>query len=605
MKYLKEILSISISAALFVPAFFLKEYRYLQLAFFLASYLAAGWEVLLSALKNILRGKIFDENFLMAIASLGALILGEYAEGVAVMLFYGVGELFQKVAVNRARGSITELMNLRPDYAYVLENGERVKKDPYDVQLGDVILVGAGEKIPLDGMVTEGESQLDTSKLTGESMPRLVKAGDETLSGSINLDGNLQIRVTKDFSQSTASKILDLVENASEKKAQSEQFITKFARYYTPIVVLAAVLLAVIPPLAKLGSFSEWIKRGLIFLVVSCPCALVISVPLSYFGGIGKASKNGILIKGGNYLEALARLENVLLDKTGTLTKGFKVTLVQPYGDFDEATVLDYAAHAESYSNHPVAKAITTARGKTDLARVSEFNEIIGKGAKARIDGHSVLVGSPSLFDIQGIEYPFKADVLVAVDNVFAGGIYIEEDLKEESISAISDLKKMGIKEIMMLTGDKQEAAAKIAEKAQVTSFRYELLPQDKVALLEKTINGASKKAITAFVGDGINDAPSLIRADIGIAMGALGTDAAIEAADIVIMNDKLDALPKAYAVAKKTRKIVIQNIVFALGVKLVVLILGAFGFASMWEAVFADVGVSVIAILNAIRLLK
>jgi len=541
----------------------------------------------------------------MAIASLGALILGEYAEGVAVMLFYGVGELFQKVAVNRARGSITELMNLRPDYAYVLENGERVKKDPYDVQLGDVILVGAGEKIPLDGMVTEGESQLDTSKLTGESMPRLVKAGDETLSGSINLDGNLQVRVTKDFSQSTASKILDLVENASEKKAQSEQFITKFARYYTPIVVLAAVLLAVIPPLAKLGSFSEWIKRGLIFLVVSCPCALVISVPLSYFGGIGKASKNGILIKGGNYLEALARLENVLLDKTGTLTKGFKVTLVQPYGDFDEATVLDYAAHAESYSNHPVAKAITTARGKTDLARVSEFNEIIGKGAKARIDGHSVLVGSPSLFDIQGIEYPFKADVLVAVDNVFAGGIYIEEDLKEESISAISDLKKMGIKEIMMLTGDKQEAAAKIAEKAQVTSFRYELLPQDKVALLEKTINGASKKAITAFVGDGINDAPSLIRADIGIAMGALGTDAAIEAADIVIMNDKLDALPKAYAVAKKTRKIVIQNIVFALGVKLVVLILGAFGFASMWEAVFADVGVSVIAILNAIRLLK
>ena len=578
--------------------------------FFLIPYLVIGWDVLWKALRNIKNGQVFDENFLMSVATVGALCVGEYPEAVAVMLFYQVGELFQSVAVARSRQSISELMDIRPDYANVEREGQLVQVDPEEVAVGDVIVVKAGERVPLDGVILEGSSALDTAALTGESLPRDVGAGDEVISGCVNLSGLLHVQVNKPFGQSTVARILDLVENSSEKKAQAEHFITKFARYYTPAVVFAALALAVIPSLLD-GQWGTWVPRALNFLVVSCPCALVISIPLSFFGGIGGASKQGILVKGSNYLEALAQAGIVVFDKTGTLTQGsFTVTAVHPQG-MEEGALLELAALAEQFSSHPISRSIVAAwGGRPDQARAVEVEEVAGHGVRALVDGHRVLAGNRKLMDREQI--PVTSDhqhpgtiIHVAVDGQYAGHLVIADQPKPTSAQALRELKAAGVRQTVMLTGDAQGAAQAVADALGLDQFHAQLLPADKVERVEALLGEKRPREKLVFVGDGINDAPVLSRADIGVAMGALGSDAAIEAADIVLMDDDLLKLPAAVRIARKTLAIVRQNVVFALGVKLLVLVLSALGLASMWAAVFADVGVSVIAILNASRMLK
>lgn len=582
---------------------------YARLAGFLIPYALVGGDVLLRAVRNIRNGQIFDENLLMAIATIGAFVIGEYPEAVAVMLFYQVGELFQSYAVGRSRTSIAGLMDIRPDYANIQEDEGLVQVDPEDVTIGQEIVVKAGERIPLDGVVLEGTSSLNTSALTGEALPREVAPGDTVISGCVNINGLLKVQVSKAFEESTVSRILDLVENAGSKKAKAENFITKFARYYTPGVVLAAVLLAVIPPLLFHQGWADWVQRGLIFLVISCPCALVISIPLSFFGGIGGASKCGILVKGGNYLEALSKAETVVFDKTGTLTKGiFRVTDILPQ-EMSSEELLGLAALAESYSDHPISRSLKEAWGKPlDAARLNGVEEIAGHGVRAIIDGNQVYAGNGRLMDQIGV--PWKESSLVgttvhvAVNGVYQGCLVISDQAKEGAAEAIARLKAQGIQKIVMLTGDRQEAAEAVAAQLGVDEVHAQLLPGDKVEQVERLLAQKTGNGFVAFVGDGINDAPVLSRADIGIAMGALGSDAAIEAADVVLMDDSLGKISTAISISKKTLRIVKQNIAFALGVKALVLILGAIGMANMWEAVFADVGVSVIAILNAARAL-
>ncbi|MGX8708843.1 MAG: heavy metal translocating P-type ATPase [bacterium] len=604
--------SLGIGAVLFVVGIAFDFPQPVGFLVFLVSYLLVGGEVVLQALKNIAKGQVFDENFLMSIATIGAFAIGEYPEGVAVMLFYQVGEAFQRMAVNRSRKSISALMDIRPDFANLKVGNEVRKVSPEEVGIGDIIVVKPGEKVPLDGRITEGVSALDTSALTGESLPRDVEPGSEVLSGSINKNGVLTIEVSKEFGESTISKILDLVQNASSKKAPTENLITKFARYYTPAVTFAALALAVVPPLVIPGaSFSSWIYRALAFLVVSCPCALVISIPLSFFGGIGGASKNGILVKGSNYLEALNNIDTIVFDKTGTLTKGtFKVTSVVGANGWSEQELLSYAAHAESFSNHPIALSIRKEYGKDiETQRLTEQEEIPGQGIRVKIDGKSVLAGNGKLMESGHIDWkPVDAlgsVVYLAVNGDFAGYIVISDELKPDSKKAIYDLKKIGVKHTAMLTGDSKAAGEAIAREIGLDTVYTELLPHQKVEQLEELDKSRKGKGKLVFVGDGINDAPVLARADIGIAMGALGSDAAIEAADVVLMTDEPSKIVSAIRVARKTRSIVWQNILFAMGVKVAVLILAAVGIATMWEAVFGDVGVTVIAILNAMRAMK
>lgn len=585
--------------------------EWLQIALFIISYIIVGEDVVKRAVKNIFKGQVFDENFLMSIATIGAFFIGEYPEGVAVMLFYQVGELFQSYAVGKSRKSIASLMDIRPDYANVKKGDELVKVDPDEVQIGDIIVIKAGEKIPLDGKVIEGSSMIDTSALTGESVPREVEVGSDILSGFININGVITAEVTKEFGESTVSKILDLVENASSKKSNSEQFITKFARYYTPVVVIIAVFLAIIPPLVIDGAtFSDWIYRALAFLVVSCPCALVISIPLSFFGGIGGASKKGVLVKGSNYLEALAETEIVVFDKTGTLTKGvFNVQEIHPEGVSKEE-LLELTAHAESYSNHPISLSLKRAYSKEiDNGRISDVEEISGHGVIATVDGKKVMAGNIKLMKMMDIPY-FKGALIgtivhVAVNNKYIGYIVIADEVKEDSAQAIKELKAANIKQTVMLTGDNKSIGSKVAKELGLDKVYAELLPADKVEKLEELFSHKSKKGKLAFVGDGINDAPVLARADIGIAMGGLGSDAAIEAADVVIMTDEPSKIATTMKISKKTLKIAHQNIVFAIGIKIIVLILSAFGITTMWAAIFADVGVTIIAVLNAFRALN
>ena len=577
---------------------------------FLIPYLVIGWDVLWRAVRNIAHGQIFDENFLMAIATVGALCIGEYAESVFVMLFYQVGELFQSYAVGRSRQSIAELMEIRPDYANVERDGTVEQVDPDEVAVGETIVIKAGERVPLDGVVLEGRSDLDTAALTGESLPREVQSGDDVISGCVNLTGLLKVRVTRAFEESTVSKILDLVENAGSKKAKAENFITKFARYYTPTVVLAAVALALLPPLVGAVGWSESLHRALIFLVLSCPCALVISVPLSFFGGIGGASRAGILVKGGNYLEVLADTQIVVFDKTGTLTKGvFNVTAIHP-DQCDEDRLLEVAALAESYSDHPISHSLKEAYGKDiDNSRVTDVEEIAGHGVRAKVDGVEVCVGNDKLMESIGVAWHpchrVGTTVHVESQGIYLGHIVISDEVKEDAAQAIADLKAIGVRKTVMLTGDAQAVGEDVAQRLGLDEVHAQLLPADKVDRVEALLQEKTGKGKLAFVGDGINDAPVLSRADLGIAMGGLGSDAAIEAADVVLMDDKPSKITVAIRVARKTLRIVRQNIVFALGVKLLVLALGAVGLANMWEAVFADVGVSVIAILNAMRALR
>ena len=583
-----------------------------SLAAFLVAYFIIGGDVLLRAGRNILRGKIFDENFLMSLATIGAFIVGDFAEAVAVMLFYQVGELFQDYAVDQSRESIASLMNIRPDYANVQRGAELIKVDPDEVQVDETIVIKPGERIPLDAVVLSGSSSVDTSALTGESLPRDVDAGDALLSGCINISGLLTARVTKEYGESTVSKILDLVENAGNKKSKSEHFITKFAGYYTPAVVIIAVLLALIPPLVIPGAtFRDWIYRGLIFLVISCPCALVISIPLSFFGGIGGASRRGILVKGSNYLEALAETEIVVFDKTGTLTKGvFAVQKIVPEG-ISEGQLLELAAHAESFSNHPISQSLKKAYQKAiDSARIRDVEEISGHGVTARVDDKTIAAGNAKLMRRLGVEFTEPEDVIgtvvhVAENGVYRGYIVIADEVKEDAARAIQELKAANIRQTVMLTGDAKRIGERVAAQLGINEVYTELLPVDKVAKVEELIAKKSPRGKLAFVGDGINDAPVLARADIGIAMGGLGSDAAIEAADIVIMTDEPSKIATAIRVSKKTLRIVKENITFALLVKGVVLLLGALGIASMWAAIFADVGVAILAILNAIRMLN
>lgn len=579
---------------------------------FIISYLLIGGGVVLRALKNISKGQVFDENFLMSVATIGAFAIGEYPEGVAVMLFYQIGEAFQELAVNRSRRSISSLMDIRPDFANLKIDNELRKVAPEEVGIDDFIVVKPGEKVPLDGQVIEGRSTLDTSALTGESLPRDVEPGSEILSGSINKNGVLTIKVSKEFGESTISKILDLVQNASSKKAATENFITKFARYYTPIVVFAAIALAIIPPLIIPGAtFSDWIYRALAFLVVSCPCALVISIPLSFFGGIGGASRNGILVKGSNYLEALNNVDTIVFDKTGTLTKGiFKVTQIVPVNGWSEEELLSYAAHAESFSNHPIATSIQKAYGReVDTQILSNQEEIPGHGIRVKVNDKTVLAGNIKLMDSEKIKYqPVNAlgsIVYLAVDGVFAGYIVIADELKPDSREAVANLKRLGVTNTVMLTGDSRAVGESIAHEIGLDAVYTELLPHQKVEQLENIEGSKKSKGKLVFVGDGINDAPVLARADIGIAMGALGSDAAIEAADVVLMTDEPSKIVSAIKIARKTKVIVWQNIIFAMSVKIILLVLSAFGIATMWEAVFGDVGVAVIAIINAMRTLN
>ena len=578
---------------------------------YLIPYGIIGWDVLWRAIRNIKNGQVFDENFLMSVATVGAFGCGEYPEAVAVMLFYQVGELFQSVAVDRSRKSISALMDIRPDYANIERSGELVQVDPEEVSVGDVIVVKAGERVPLDGTVLEGTSSLDTAALTGESLPRDVQAGDEVISGCVNLTGVLHVKVNKPFGESTVAKILDLVENSSSKKAKAENFITKFARYYTPAVVFAALALAVLPPLLGMGPWLMWVQRALNFLVVSCPCALVISIPLSFFGGIGGASKQGILVKGGNYLEALAQAGIVVFDKTGTLTKGtFEVTAVHPQ-QVGEGELLELAALAERFSDHPISRSIQAAcQSAPDPNRVTDAKEIAGHGVRAVVDGKTVLAGNQKLMD--QFHIPFEdachhvgTIIHVAVDGVYMGHIVISDQVKEEAKETLRDLKAAGVRKTVMLTGDSQAVGQAVARQLGLDEVHAELLPGDKVDQVERLLQSKGPKEQLVFVGDGINDAPVLSRADIGVAMGAMGSDAAIEAADIVLMDDDLKKLPVAVRIARKTLRIVRENIVFALAVKFLVLILSAVGVANMWWAVFADVGVSVIAILNSMRMLN
>ena len=608
----KRLWRIIIGAAVLATAVLLSlNNEWLQIALFIISYIIVGGDVVKRAVKNIFKGQVFDENFLMSIATIGAFFIGEYPEGVAVMLFYQVGELFQSYAVGKSRKSIASLMDIRPDYANVKKGDELVKVDPDEVQIGDIIVIKAGEKIPLDGKVIEGSSMIDTSALTGESVPREVEVGSDILSGCININGVITAEVTKEFGESTVSKILDLVENASSKKSNSEQFITKFARYYTPVVVIIAVFLAIIPPLVIDGAtFSDWIYRALAFLVVSCPCALVISIPLSFFGGIGGASKKGVLVKGSNYLEALAETEIVVFDKTGTLTKGvFNVQEIHPEGVSKEE-LLELTAHAESYSNHPISLSLKRAYSKEiDNGRISDVEEISGHGVIATVDGKKVMVGNIKLMKMMDIPY-FKGELIgtivhVAINNKYIGYIVIADEVKEDSAQAIKELKAANIKQTVMLTGDNKSIGSKVAKELGLDKVYAELLPADKVEKLEELFSQKSKKGKLAFVGDGINDAPVLARADIGIAMGGLGSDAAIEAADVVIMTDEPSKIATTMKISKKTLKIAHQNIVFAIGIKIIVLILSAFGITTMWAAIFADVGVTIIAVLNAFRALN
>ena len=604
-----------------------------RLAVYLVPYVLIGWDIVYKAFRNIKNGQVFDENFLMTVATFGAFGIGEYSEAVAVMLFYQVGELFQSYAVNRSRQSITELMDICPEYANIEEDGQLKQVDPDDVQVGDIIVVKAGERIPLDGKVVFGNSMVDTSALTGESVPRKVAEGDDIISGCVNGSGLLRVQVTKEFDDSTVAKILELVENASSKKAHVENFITRFARYYTPLVVMGAVLLAVIPPLFFGQSWSEGIRRACTFLVISCPCALVISVPMSFFSGIGAASKKGVLIKGSNYLEALSEMDTIVFDKTGTLTKGeFKVTEIhavagspvpeasevprtrvwaasQP-SDEGKRSLLELAALAESYSDHPISRSIKDAWGDTiDMSRVSNAQEISGHGVRAEIDGHTVLAGNSKLMKEMNVAYQecmsMGTVVYVALDGIYCGYIVIADSIKDEAFEAIKNLKKVGVRRTIMLTGDKKEVGEAVAARLGLDEVHAELLPGDKVAKVEELLARQTGKHRLAFVGDGINDAPVLSRADVGIAMGSMGSDAAIEAADIVLMDDNPARIADVVRISRKTMSIVKQNIAFALGVKAVVLLMGAAGAANMWEAVFADVGVSVIAILNAMRALS
>ncbi|MDF2523784.1 MAG: cadmium-translocating P-type ATPase [Clostridiales bacterium] len=608
----KEIAKLVIGGAIFAVGMIFNFQNWLELTIFLISYIIVGGSVVLRAIKGITRGQVFSEHFLMSIATIGAFFVGEYPEGVAVMMFYLVGELFQDMAVDHSRKSISSLMDIRPDYANLKVGNELKKVSPEDVSIGDIIVVKPGEKIPLDGKVIEGTSMVDTSALTGESVPRELEPGKDALSGFINKNGVLTVEVTKDYSESTVSKILDLVQNASSRKAPTEQFITKFARYYTPVVVFGALALAVIPPLVIPGAtFSEWIYRALVFLVVSCPCALVISIPLGFFGGIGGASKRGILIKGSNYLEALNNVEIVIFDKTGTLTKGvFKVTETNPQNDYTEEELIEYAAYAESYSNHPIALSIMSAYNtEIDKNRIENYQEIAGHGIKVNVNCKEVLAGNTRLMVSENIKYndveTLGTVVHVAINNKYAGNIVISDEVKEDSAHAIKELKSLGIKKTVMLTGDLKTVGDKIGKQLGLDEVYSELLPADKVDQLELLDSKKSPKGKLVFVGDGINDAPVLARADIGMAMGGLGSDAAIEAADIVIMTDEPSKIASAIKIAKRTRSIVFQNIVFALGVKAIFLVLGAFGVASMWEAVFADMGVAIIAILNAMRVMN
>ena len=608
----KRLWRIIIAAFLFTIALLMElNNEWLQIALFVISYIVVGGDVLKRAVKNMNRGQVFDENFLMSVATIGAMLIGEFPEAVAVMLFYQVGELFQSYAVGKSRNSIASLMEIRPDYANVKKGDEIIKVDPDEVQIGDIIVITAGEKIPLDGKVIDGSSMLDTSALTGESVPREVEVGSDILSGSININGVITAEVTKEFEESTVSKILDLVENASSKKSNSEQFITKFARYYTPAVVIMAVLLAVIPPLMIKGAtFSDWIYRALAFLVVSCPCALVISIPLSFFGGIGGASKEGILVKGSNYLEALSQTEIAVFDKTGTLTKGvFNVQEIHPQGVSKEE-LLELTAYAESYSNHPISLSLKEAYGKDiDHQRISDVEELSGHGVTATVDGQKVIAGNIKLMKMMDIPY-FEGELIgtvvhVAVDNKYIGYIVIADELKPDAKQAIRELKDADIKQLVMLTGDNQSVGTKVAKELGLDQVYSELLPADKVEKLEELITQKSQNGKLAFVGDGINDAPVLARADIGIAMGGLGSDAAIEAADIVIMTDEPSKIATAINISKKTLKIANQNIIVAIGIKILVLILSALGITTMWSAIFADVGVTILAVLNAFRALN
>ena len=589
--------------------------QWLVFLIYLIPYLVIGYDIVYKAVRNISHGQVFDENFLMMVATFGAFGVKEYSEAVAVMLFYQVGELFQNYAVGKSRQSISDMMNICPEYANIEEDGVLTQVDPDDVEVGTIIVVKPGERIPLDGIVTEGTSMIDTAALTGESVPRRATVGDEIISGCVNGSSTIKVKVTKAFEDSTVARILELVENASSKKAKVENFITRFAKYYTPVVTIGAVILAILPPLILGGGWADWIQRACIFLVISCPCALVISVPLGFFGGIGASSKIGILVRGSNYLEAVAEMTTIVFDKTGTLTKGeFKVSEVQPSADknntIGKEELLEIAAYGEGYSNHPIANSIREAYGKTlSMERVTDTEEIAGHGIHTFIDGREVYLGNAKLMDAQNIAYTENKTagtvVYVACNNVFAGSIVISDTVKEGSKDAIRDMKQVGVKKTVMLTGDRQAAADAVAAELGIDEVHAELLPADKVGQVEKLLGAQNEKERLAFVGDGINDAPVLTRADIGIAMGSMGSDAAIEAADIVLMDDDIRKIASLVKIARKTLGIVKQNIVFALAVKALVLLLGALGMANMWEAVFADVGVSVIAILNSMRTLN
>ena len=584
--------------------------KYINNILFIVSYVIIGYDILLKALRNIKRGKVFDENFLMAVATVGALMIGNLEEAVSVMLFYQIGELFQSYAVNKSRKSVASLMDIRPDYANVIRDGKHVKVDPNEVNLEEVILIKPGEKIPLDGEVVEGETTLNTLALTGESIPKHAQKGDEVLSGCINNEGVIKVKVTKKFGESTVSKILDLVENASSRKSNSEAFITKFAKYYTPIVCIVALVLAVIPPIILNQEFSTWIYRALSFLVVSCPCALVVSIPLSFFGGIGASSSIGVLVKGSNYLEALSKVKIVVCDKTGTLTEGvFKVQKMEGIGISNEE-LLKYASYAETFSNHPIAISLKEAYGKKiDHKKVTLIKEVVGKGVHAKVGDKDIVVGNNKLLKEMNIKHDNVEDegtiLYVVVDGKYSGYIVISDKIKDDSYKAIKSLKENGIKRIVMLTGDKKNISKKVFDELELDEYHSELLPQDKVECVQKLMLEKKDEDKLMFIGDGINDAPVLALSDIGVAMGGLGSDAAIEASDIVIMTDEVSLISKAIEISHKTMRIVRENIVFAITVKIAVLVLSALGLATMWSAVFADVGVSVIAILNALRILK
>ena len=614
-KQKKVLIRIIVAVALLIVLSFVPAEGWLQLALYMIPYLVIGYDILKKAVKGIMNRQVFDENFLMAVATVGAIALGDYKEGVAVMLFYQIGELFQSYAVGKSRRNISELMDIRPDYANIEKDGEVIQVDPDEVAIGTIILVKPGEKIPIDGIVTEGTSSLNTSALTGESLPRNAKEGDEVISGCINMTGLLKIKTTREFGESTVSKILELVENSSSRKSRSENFISKFARVYTPAVCYGAVALALIPPIVRMvfmglpADFGTWIYRALTFLVISCPCALVISIPLSFFAGIGGASKEGVLVKGSNYLETLSQTKYVVFDKTGTMTQGvFEVSGIFPAA-LSKEELIEYAACAESYSSHPISKSLQKAYGKEiDKNRVTEVTEVSGKGVTAKVDGRLVAAGNGRLMDQLGIPYTVCDQVgtlvYVAVDGTFAGCIVISDLLKPHAKEAISALKKAGVTRTVMLTGDTKRVADSVAAELGIHEVCSELLPADKVAKVEELLAKKSEKEKLAFVGDGINDAPVLSRADIGIAMGALGSDAAIEAADIVLMDDDPLKIAKAIKISRKCIHIVYENIYFAIGIKVICLILGALGIANMWAAIFADVGVMVIAVLNAIRAL-